>query len=359
MKKRIYFISFLLALLGPVQAFAGITMHASPIGNGSYLLVGDNVVGVTALDVVIDYDALLLLNPSVEAEGGTVTDIDAGTPGRLFVSINRSDPNAALYLKLRFDNPGRARGTRGINSVTATSKDAGDKTSSASDAAAAANAETGPGNDAMAVLSTKGIDGTGRAGGAPDPQHNANKRTVFSSSEQEKSVLQRFIEFKGEKNLQSFAVLFERSDWAWAKQYPSIAFSDGKTPVTINLEMQQEENGSPDIGVWDATLVSLHKDGAKSWVATVVPSEGVCEAKLIFKINGEIIEFPLVVAPLIEPAASVNEQNFLAALNDYLSIQDASYEKGNILPLSEYIFTANYLVRRQNEFSSKKETRDQ
>ncbi len=120
---------------------------------------------MTALDVIIDYDSLLLLNPSVEAEGGTVTDIDAGTPGRLFVSINRGDTNAALYLKLRFDNPGRARGTRGINFVTATSKDAGDKTPSASDAAAAPNAENGPGNDAKAVLST---NGTGTAGRAAD-----------------------------------------------------------------------------------------------------------------------------------------------------------------------------------------------
>ncbi len=155
------------------------------------------------------------------------------------------------------------------------------------------------------------------------------------------------------KNLQSFAVLFERSDWAWAKQYPSIALTDGKTPVTIKLEMEQEENGSPDIAVWDATLVSLHKEGAKSWVVTIVPSEGACEAKLIFKVNGEITEFPLVVAPPVELACNINEQNFLAALNDYLSVQDAPYEKGNILALSEYIFTANYLACRRDLASQK------
>jgi hypothetical protein len=352
-KKHICFIGLLLALLCAAPSFAGVTMRVTPNGNGSFLLTGDNVVGVAALDLMIDYDSLLLVNPRVEAEGGTVTDIDAGTPGKLFVSITRGNPDAAFYLTLRFENLGRVRGARGVNSVTATSRDAGEKTPPAPDAIVTpldplppTHAENGSGKYGTAVPSAGG------ANRSHETALNTDERTG-SPSDREKSVLQRFMEFKGERGLESFAALFERGDRQRAIQYPSIALSDGKTPVTIKLELQQEENSSPDIAVWDAALVSLHKDDGKNWVVTVVPSEGAWEAKLIFKVGSEVIVCPLVVAPRVELTGNVNEGNFLAALNDYLSVQDASYEKGNILPLGEYIFTANYLAD-SHAFLSKK-----
>jgi len=358
-------------MLYTVPSSAEVTLNVIPNGIGSFLLVGDHVVGVSAFDIMIDYDSFHLVNPSVRVEGGAVTDIDANTSGKLFVSINRDPSNAAFYIMLSFENRGIARGGKGINYVVVTSGDSGDKTPLASDATVTSlsssstlSVENGSREYTRDISSAEGArridEGKGDyqkiSNDSPETSHYADKRTVSSFSEQGKSVLQRFIEFKGEKNLQSFAALFERSNQELAKQYPSIALSDGKTPVTIKLELQQEGNGSPDIAVWDATLVFLHKDGAKNWTAKIVPSEGACEAKLIFKVNSEVIAYPVAVAPMVELAGNVNEQNFLAALNDYLSVQDASYAKETILPLSEYIFTANYLAR-QRDFSSKKELR--
>jgi hypothetical protein len=358
-----------MALLCSTPSFAEVTMRFAPNGYGSFLVVGENVSGVVALDITVDYDSLLLANPRVEAEGGAVTDIDAGTAGKLFVSITRENPDAAFYLFLRFENLGKVRG-RGVNSVTATSSDAPMNTSPSSDAAVA----TGPSSSATNVQ-----NGSGNAGSTPpfgnkanvidegkgDHQSLSNRspetaldagKKRASTSAREKSVLQRFIEFKGQKSPQSFAALFERNDGEQAIQYPSIALSDGKTPVTVKLKLQQEESKYPDIAMSDASLVSFHKDGAKSWVLTVLPGEGTWDARLVFGTGGEVIDFPLVVAPPVELAGNVNEQNFLAELNDYLSAQAALHEKENILPLSEYIFTANYLAA-SCDLSSKKEPR--
>jgi hypothetical protein len=364
----ICFIGLLLTVFCSSPSFADVTMRFAPNGYGSFLVVGENVSGVAALDITVDYDPLLLANPRVEVEGGTVTDIDAGTAGKLFVSIIRENPDAALYLILRFENPGKTRG-RGVNSVTATSRDAPEKTSSSDAAVTTATtssdtrtenvsgkdgATSAFGNGAN-VIDVGKQDHQNLSDRSPETALNTNVRKG-SPSDREKSVLKRFIEFKGQKSLQSFAALFERSDRESAVQYPSIALSDGKTPVTIKLKLQQEESKYPDIAVSDASLVSFHKDGANSWVVTVLPGEGTWDARLVFGTGGEVIDFPLVIAPRVELACNVHEQNFLADLDAYLSGQAASHEKGNIIPLSEYIFTANYLAD-SCDLSSEKELR--
>jgi hypothetical protein len=386
-KNRICFIGLLLALLCPVASFAEVTMSVTPNGYGSFLLVGENVVGVAALDITIDYDSSVLANPRVDkVEGGTVTEIDAGAAGKLHVGISRENPNAAFYLMLRFENPGRVRGKKGINSVIATGRKAEEDTSPAPDtidtpftSSRSTRAENKSGNDNTAVPTNdnaavskaggaKGIDEDKRdyqiiSNRSPETTYNIDKTTYnvdkwtsVAVSYSEKSVLQRFMEFKGEKSLQAFAALFKRGDRERAIQYPSIALSDGKTLITIKMELQQEEPGSPDIAVWDATLVSLRKDGGKNWVASVVPSEGAWEAKLILKVGSEAIEVPLVVAPRIELDANVSERNFLDALDRYCSDQDVARKWENVPHLNDYIFTANYLADSR-AFSSKKEPR--
>jgi hypothetical protein len=374
--KKICFTGLLLALLCPVPSFAGVTMNVTPNGYGSFLLVGENVAGMEALDIMIDYDSSVLANPRVDkVEGGSVTEIYAGTSGKLHVGITRENPDAALYIFLRFENQGRVRG-RGINSVIVTGRKAEENTSPAPDttdtpftSSRSTRAENKSRNDNTAVPTNdnaadskaggaKGIDEGKRdyqiiSNRSPETTYNVDKWTSVAVSYSEKSVLQRFMEFKGEKSLQAFAALFQEGDRERAIQYPSIALSDGETLVTIKMELQQEEPGSPDIAVWDATLVSLRKEDGKNWVAAVVPSEGAWEAKLILKAGSEAIEVPLVVAPRIELDANVSERNFLDALSRYCSDQDVARKWENVPHLNDYIFTANYLANLGNSDAKK------
>lgn len=351
-------------------------MNVTPNGYGSFLLVGENVAGMEALDIMIDYDSSVLANPRVDkVEGGSVTEIYAGTSGKLHVGITRENPDAALYIFLRFENQGRVRG-RGINSVIVTGRKAEENTSPAPDttdtpftSSRSTRAENKSRNDNTAVPTNdnaadskaggaKGIDEGKRdyqiiSNRSPETTYNVDKWTSVAVSYSEKSVLQRFMEFKGEKSLQAFAALFQEGDRERAIQYPSIALSDGETLVTIKMELQQEEPGSPDIAVWDATLVSLRKEDGKNWVAAVVPSEGAWEAKLILKAGSEAIEVPLVVAPRIELDANVSERNFLDALSRYCSDQDVARKWENVPHLNDYIFTANYLANLGNSDAKK------
>jgi hypothetical protein len=328
LRNRICLIGLLLALLGAAQAFAEITMFVSPDGDGRFIVEGDNARGVEAIDLMIGYDTGSLANPKVETQGGTVTDVYAGTPGIVNVTITRDDPEATFELYLKFDKKGDSPGV--INYVTATARgEDGRNYAASSDLRALApdpvKTDEAVSNNSGMSPAAKSIDSDGR----------------------EKSVLQRFREFTGEKGLEAFTALFKLSDKKTIVQEPAIALSDGKNPVVIRLELQAGGNHSSDIALSNAKLVSLQKIDEKSRIITVLPSPGAWEARLVLGTGKELIDFPLVVAPPTEMQRSITKENFLVELNRYLSSQAElrGGERGIFgQALYEYIFTANYLA---------------
>ncbi len=313
-------------------------MLITPNGDGAFFLEGDNVIGVEAVDVMIDYDTNSLANPRATANGGTLTNVYADTPGTLLVSVFRENPDAAFELDLRFEKKGDLPGV--INHVTATVRDT---TGKSFPVPAMTYSPPSPANE-------PGSDSATRVPAATK---------MISFDEREKSVLQRFKEFTGEKGLKAFAALFERNDGERIVQEPAIALSDGKTPVVIKLDLRSVPDHSPDIALLDAKLVSMQKAGEKSWVIRVLPSEGAWEARLVLGTGKEIIDFPLVVAPLVEITNGIDEKNFLAALNNYLFDQAAMHNGQSEPCRDEYIFTANYLAHLANTSIKKKaESRD-
>jgi hypothetical protein len=338
MRNCIRFIGLLLALLGPVRAFAEITMFVSPDGDGRFIVEGDNAQGVEAIEIMIGYDTASLENPRVETQGGIATDVYTGTPGMLNVTVTREDPETTFELYLKFDKKGDSPGVIDYVSATARGKD-GRNYAASSDLRA------------LAPEPEKGTDQSGDDYSAGTP----SAKTI-NTDEREKSVLQRFTEFKGDKGLKSFAALFRRGYGERIVQEPAIALSDGKTPVVIKLELQAEGNHSPDVALSGAKLVSVQKVGGKNWIITVLPAEGAWEARLVIGTGKEIIDFPLVVAPPVKMQDSVTEKNFLAALNQYLSDQAVRQtgESGTFRKsFHEYIFTANYLVNIANTIPKK------
>jgi hypothetical protein len=326
MKNVVCITCLLAALLGPAQAFAEISIFVSHDGDGCYILEGDNAQGVEALDLSIGYDTASLANPAVEAQGGAVTGVYENTPGLLNVMVMRANPDTSFELHLKFDRKGDSPGV--IHSVSAVARDKDGRSYAAS-------------SDLRALSPQL----TSRANGdGEDPGAGAPTAKMISFDKREKSVLQRFREFKGEKGLKAFAVLFQHDQGTRIEQEPAIALSDGKTPVVVRLELQAPRVHSPDIALSGVELVSLQRIDERNWFITMLPGEGVWEARLILGAGEEMIDFPLVLAPPVELADGVKEKDFLAALNRYLANQ-AARRGGKSDPCrDEYIFTANYLA---------------
>jgi len=166
------------------------------------------------------------------------------------------------------------------------------------------------------------------------------------------SGLERFREFKEKKGLGEFTALFERRGAAGMVQEPAVALSDGKTPVRIRLELEPEEGTPPHIALTHAKLVSFRKAGDKGWIVTAVPDKAAWQACLTVREKGGTIEFPLVIAPSVDIPKGITEKNFTAALDTYVSARTACrQEEGERCRryFHEYVFTANYLAKRDME----------
>jgi hypothetical protein len=348
----------------PALSFADpLRMILQPNGKGSFFLTGQHVVGVQALDVEVDYDSSLLLNPSVMINGGELKQVKNDTQGKLFVSIFRPVADANLRIILNFSTrEDRAGGIQHISISAITRSMANRPPEPNADQPSGVAEDEFVDGPADASSLTRADGAVLKADPAPDRNevidgHSAAKETAFQSGaerkahaeqmtflmHEEKSVLQRFKIFKGEKTLDSFTALFGRSEDERTVQEPAIAISDGKTPVLIRLEVQPEGMHSASIALADARLISKETN-EKGIVITVLPSEGTWDARLAIAAGREILDYPLVVAPPINLANGINEHNFLDALRAYINNQSPPLQRESGLYLSEYIFTANYLA---------------
>jgi len=398
MKNRIACLGLLLALIVPVKTFAGVTMFVSPSGDGSFIIEGDNSQGMQAIDIAIGYDTASLANPRLEAQGATLTDVSADTPGVVTATILKN-PDSGFELNLKFDKKGNLPGR--INYVTATAVDKDGKNYDASSdlralttpppsppAPPEEKAAAGPAAPAATVVRDSGVEvksgsvpgGDTETGAAPLAQGEAPKgetaameartagdgameagkkssaRTegvapandaVAAGVTRHKSVLQLFGEFTGKKELKAFAALFERHEPRMVQE-PVIALSDGKTPVRIRLDPEPATVSPPHVSLSEAKLVSLRKEGDKGWIVTAVPDKGTWKACLTVRAGGSTTEFPLVVVPPVAVPKETTEKTFTAALEAYASAQAPCCEWGGEQCrryFHEYVFTANYLAK--------------
>jgi hypothetical protein len=349
--KYICVVGLLLLLLSPAPSFAEITLIVSPDGDKAFTIEGDDINLTAKVELSVVYDSTKLANPRVSVEGGTVTDLMDSNPGILsFVANQGSVPTPSFVAHLSFDRTGDSRG--GIFSVTGkiTEKD-GTITPSSTMPNPSNPSILAWGSDVGETEPPVMTEETATSGNRPDMSMKA-----------EKSVLQRFREFKGERGLKAFVALFERGPRDTLVQEPPVALSDGKNPVGIRLEMQQKGGGAPNIALSDAKLVHLWKEGEKGWVITALPNEGTWNARLIVEMDEKRIEFPLVVAPPVKIDKGINERNFVAELDRFISDRVGVDKEENDpfrLILYEYFFTANYLAgsgNRSAEMASEQES---
>ena len=329
MKKYIWLMGLLLGLLCPMPSSAEITLNASPDGDRAFIILGYYLTNAETAEITVVYNSIIFSNPRVSLQGGTVTDTFDSSPGQLSFKVNRGDNHASSFeVHVNFDKMKDSQG--GVITVTGKPMEPDGTYSSPT------QVSLDLGGTASRPEKSVATEESTTSGNRPDILMKA-----------EKSVLQRFKEFRGERGLKAFVALFERSPRDTLVQEPPVVLSDGNTPARISLALQPKEGDSPNFALSDAKLVHLGKEGEKGWVITALPKEGTWNARLIIKTDEGIIEYPLVVAPPVKIHKGITERNFVAELDRFISDQ-AGVGKGEHDPLChihyEYVFTANYLA---------------
>lgn len=164
-----------------------------------------------------------------------------------------------------------------------------------------------------------------------------------------RGILDRFKAFAGEKKPQALLALFGESVSATIKQDPPIGLSDGKTAITITVDLG--ENGiAPNFGFRGASLKSLGKDGSK-WEVVALPEARRFDATLTIMVGERVIDYPLTIAPPVD--ANLDKNDALGERDFALFLKEKGTDKSPRFDLNgdgkrdyvdEFIFTANYLV---------------
>lgn len=175
-----------------------------------------------------------------------------------------------------------------------------------------------------------------------EPKRPEEARTTVYSA-----VLERFRAYQGEKSPAILAALFKKDVAPTIRQEPPVALSDG-TRIRIIAALPSPNGKSPNFALNGATQVSLKKgDEAGTWIIEALPRENVLQATLTILNGAEIIEYPLTVAPPLKTGA-IGEAAFNAFLKNSGKGGDLNND-GRRDFTDEYIYTANYLVRMNQQ----------
>jgi len=189
-------------------------------------------------------------------------------------------------------------------------------------------------------------------------EHKTPLNTQTPSIYVHESILDRFREYKGERSADAFISLFEQESLFGFRQNPSVAFSDGKTIVTVTFIAPPGNLISSDLTITEAKLLSLKKDpdNSNTWIASLLPNKGAYEASITISQNKLRMIYPITVAPKVnlqkDKSGKITKNDFDQFLKNQKIV------KTTAMPVSsdskwdykdDFIFTANYL-RSINKF---------
>jgi len=178
-----------------------------------------------------------------------------------------------------------------------------------------------------------------------------------------KGVLELFKAFKGERTMASLVSLFAEAEAPGLTQSPPVALADGKSPVSIVLVLKASGEETPNFIMQGASVKQLSNDAdALSWTIEAVPKKDVVEAKLTVINGASMLEYPLTVAPVIDPLLTKGKALSAADFTLYLAVPPKFdlNKDGKFDALDDFIYTANYIVamKIKPEKSVKPEAKD-
>jgi hypothetical protein len=198
-----------------------------------------------------------------------------------------------------------------------------------------------------------GIEGlTPKMTVASDPlQTDATNNSTAANQPRTSSVLERFRTFSGQRTPKALSALFKPTVSPQYSQQPEIALSDGATVVSIKLLLPVQDGPVPNFALSGARMLSCSKNQKGEWLLEALPETETVKAELVVSSDTALLEFPLVVAPPLSSEFDLSEQgfiNFLAGKDRTAPSQKDLNGDGRTDYRDDYIYTANYLVRKNS-----------
>ena len=209
-------------------------------------------------------------------------------------------------------------------------------------------APTSAENPAALPLTAAGGDADAAVAKNATPSEAKGAKQIYS----QKSILEQFQEYRGARTAAAFIAIFRQESMIGVQQYPSIAISDGESPVKVRFVSSPGERTASDVAIMGARLISLKRDpdNTNTWIAQLVPEKGACRASLGISQGNLKMIYPLIVAPKADVhrarTGSVSESDFTLYLNSRRTAGSSPADlnrDGRQDYVDDYIFTANYL----------------
>lgn len=155
-------------------------------------------------------------------------------------------------------------------------------------------------------------------------------------------ILDLFRTYKGERSPAIFTALFSNEISPAIHQEPAVVLSDGTTPVKILVKLAASGDRSPNFSLNGAKLLSLKKGDPSTWIVEALPKAGVMQATLTILTEGDLIEYPLTLAPVVAGVSSADTE-FAVFLAD--PKRDLNGD-GRHDYQDDFVYTANFLIKK-------------
>ncbi len=382
------------------------TLTLVTAGNGQYIVQGVGFEGVAGTDVIIQYDKKALKNPRVEQGGlvsGSLSVTNTNEAGKVRIATigpyPQTNSGTGTIATITFDRTGTSPANvtllKGIavdvnghviipEDTTATTTTGGSTPTGGPTVTEGTATDTGGGSgspawlggvsmpadegtmveakvrdEALAAtpvpekLQEKSGDKPGKENVSPPGEAAQPTAAAENKGTQNKSVLEQFRLFQGEKTPDKLIALFTGLA-AGTGQKPPVALSDGKTNVQVVVETSSGGKTSPSFALKGAKLVSLKKTGDSTWIVEVLPDKGTLDAMVNVMQDGTIRQIPLTVVPSLPADHKIGTGGNLTGTDFNQFLKERGTEKAPRFDMNgdgkrdyvdDYIFTANYLVK--------------
>lgn len=185
-----------------------------------------------------------------------------------------------------------------------------------------------------------------------EKQTDVSKTDVTVQHTIYKGVLDRFKQFGGVKKLTGMTELFNKKVALSIQQVPEVLLSDGKNKATLTIDLSDRIIGaSTNFATNGGKLISFKQNPQIKgrWVVEIIPENSRLDVVLTIITEGEELDYPLTVAPIIKTTLPIDEVGWNRFIKEIgtkkVPLHDFNND-GIRNYIDEYIFVANFLANK-------------
>jgi hypothetical protein len=134
------------------------------------------------------------------------------------------------------------------------------------------------------------------------------------------------------------AIFLKPATASQVRQIPAVAFADGKSKVLLYLPKSVSQK-TPTVGVQGCILGAITDAGELGWEVELVTRTNIWPAKALLLGEGDLIQFPVVIVPILSITLPASDNAFIPAV-DF----DGD---GLITALDAYLYVGNLLAQEE------------